>query len=175
MRTAESDAARTGQRTQDTFQGGRWEAPSVTIYRSDAGGDTAPIRRIQGPKAGLDWPMQEAVDPQHNEIFVANNGDSSIRVFRRTADGDVAPIRVIKGALTGISGPMGVSVDTKNDEVWVSNYGDHTAVVFARTATGNISPKRILRNAPAGAPTSGFGNPGAVAFDVKRDEILVPN
>ena len=34
---------------------------------------------------------------------------------------------------------------------------------------------RILRNAPAGAPTSGFGNPGAVAFDMKREEILVPN
>ena len=54
-------------------------------------------------------------------------------------------------------------------------YGEHTAVVFPRLATGNVAPKRILRNAPAGAPTSGFGNPGAVAFDMKREEILVPN
>ena len=70
---------------------------------------------------------------------------------------------------------MGVAVDAKNDEIWVSNYGEHTAAVFARTASGNVPPKRILRNAPEGAPTSGFGNPGAVAFDSKRNEILVPN
>jgi hypothetical protein len=33
----------------------------------------------------------------------------------------------------------------------------------------------VLRNAPAGSPTVGLGNPGAVAYDPKRDEILVPN
>ena len=49
------------------------------------------------------------------------------------------------------------------------------ALVFAITASGNVAPKRILRNAPAGSPTVGFGNPGAVAYDSKRDEILVPN
>ena len=70
---------------------------------------------------------------------------------------------------------MGVAIDPKNDELWVANYGDHTALVFARTAAGNAAPKRILRNAPEGAPTVGFGNPGAVAYDSKRDEILVPN
>ncbi|MEO6213692.1 MAG: hypothetical protein ABIP65_08710 [Vicinamibacterales bacterium] len=175
VKTHATDKAGTGKRLEDTLRAGRWEQPSLTVYRSDAGGDAEPIRRIQGPKTGLDWPMQISIDASHNEIFVANNGDSSVRVFERTASGDAAPIRVIKGASTGISGPMGVSVDTKNDEVWVSNYGEHTAVVFARTANGNVAPKRILRNAPAGAPTSGFGNPGAVAFDTKRGEILVPN
>ena len=47
--------------------------------------------------------------------------------------------------------------------------------MFARTANGDVAPKRIVRNAPAGSPTVGFGNPGAVAYDSKRDEILVPN
>jgi hypothetical protein len=32
-----------------------------------------------------------------------------------------------------------------------------------------------VRNAPIGTPSVGFGNPGAVAYDSKRDEILVPN
>jgi hypothetical protein len=82
---------------------------------------------------------------------------------------------VIKGARTGIKGPMGVAFDVKNDEIWLANYGDHTALVFARTAAGNVAPKRVLRNAPVGSPTVGFGNPGAVAYDSKRDEILVPN
>ena len=115
------------------------------------------------------------VDLQHDEIAVANNGDSSIRIFRRTDTGNVAPVRIIKGPRTGILGPMGVAYDLKNSEIWVANYGDHTALVFPITATGNVAPKRILRNAPGGSPTVGFGNPGAVAYDSRRDEILVPN
>jgi DNA-binding beta-propeller fold protein YncE len=70
---------------------------------------------------------------------------------------------------------MGVAIDVKNNEIWVANYGDHTAVVFARTANGNVAPKRIIRNAPQGTPTGGFGNPYAVAYDSKRDQLLVPN
>jgi DNA-binding beta-propeller fold protein YncE len=175
MKTQDADTVRSGQAHKDPWQGGRWEPPSVTMYRADAAGDAKPLRRIQGPKTGLDWPMGVSIDSTNGEIAVANNGDSSIRIFSRTASGDVGPVRVIKGQRTGISGPMGVAIDVKNDEIWVSNYGDHTAVVFARTATGNVAPIRILRNAPEGAPTSGFGNPGAVAFDSKRNEILVPN
>jgi DNA-binding beta-propeller fold protein YncE len=115
------------------------------------------------------------VDLGRNEIAVANDGDSSIRIFRRTDSGNVEPIRVIKGPRTLINGPMGVAYDRKNNEIWVANYGDHTALVFAVAANGNVPPKRILRNAPQGSPTVGFGNPGAVAYDSKRDEILVPN
>ena len=145
------------------------------MYPADAKGDVAPIRKIAGPQTGLNWPMGVDVDLERNEIAVANSGDSSIRIFRRTDAGDVAPVRVIKGARTGIHGPMGVAFDLKNDEIWVPNYGDHTALVFARGASGDVAPKRIIRNAPSGSPTVGFGNPGAVAYDSKRDELLVPN
>jgi DNA-binding beta-propeller fold protein YncE len=155
--------------------GGRFDEPSITIYDANAKGDVPPVRKIQGPKTGLNWPMAVDVDVARNEIAIANDGDSSIRIFRRTASGDVAPIRVLKGALTGINGPMGVAFDRANHELWVANYGDHTALVFANTASGNAPPKRILRNAPTGSPTVGFGNPGAVAYDSKRDELLVPN
>jgi DNA-binding beta-propeller fold protein YncE len=155
--------------------GGRFEPASITVYPGEATGDVAPARRIQGPKTGLNWPMAISVDTAHDEIAVANSGDASIRIFRRTASGDVAPVRVIKGPRTGILGPMGVTIDTKNNELWVANYGEHTALVFDRAAAGDVAPKRILRNAPAGSPTVGFGNPGAVAYDSKRDEILVPN
>jgi DNA-binding beta-propeller fold protein YncE len=115
------------------------------------------------------------IDTVHGEFAVANNGDDSVLVFDRSLDGDVAPRRVIRGQRTGISSPMGVAIDTKNDELWVANYGDHTALVFSRTATGDVSPKRIIRNAPEGTPTGGFGNPYAVAYDSKRDQLLVPN
>jgi hypothetical protein len=157
------------------FVGGRFDEPSIASYNADAKGDVAAIRRIQGARTGLNWPMAIDVDRNRNEIAVANNGDSSIRIFRRTDTGDVAPVRIIKGPRTGIVGPMGVAYDLKNEEIWVANYGDHAAVVFPISASGNVAPKRILRNAPAGSPTVGFGNPGAVAYDSKRDEILVPN
>src|SRR5947208_1661890 len=117
--------------------------------------------------------MGVAVDEVNNEIVIANNGDNSILVFKRTASGNVQPQRVIAGPATGIKGPMGVAV--AKDEIWVANFGDHTALVFPRLAAGNAAPRRILRNAPAGKETSGFGNPYAVTYDTKRQEILVPN
>jgi DNA-binding beta-propeller fold protein YncE len=114
-----------------------------------------------------------AVDEANDEIFIANNGDNSVLVFARTASGNVQPKRVIRGPQTGIKGPMGVFV--AKDEIWVANFGDHTALIFPRQAAGNVAPRRILRNAPAGKETSGFGNPYSVAYDTKREEILVPN
>jgi len=166
---------RRGTSDQQPVVGGRFDEPSITVYNAEAKGDAEPIRKIAGAKTGLNWPMAIDVDVGRDEIAVANDGDSSIRIFRRSAAGNVAPIRVIKGPLTGIKGPMGVAFDRKNNELWVANYGDHTALVFSNIAAGNIAPKRVLRNAPAGSATVGFGNPGAVAYDSKRDEILVPN
>ncbi len=90
--------------------GGRFDEPSITVYPGQASGDVAPVRRIQGPKTGLNWPMAISVDTGHDEIAVANSGDSSIRIFSRIASGDEAPVRIIKGARTGIHGPMGVDV-----------------------------------------------------------------
>jgi DNA-binding beta-propeller fold protein YncE len=155
--------------------GGEMVPPAITVYPETADGDAAPSRTIKGPRTKLAWPMGLDVDPERNEIAVANNGDNSILIFSRTASGDVAPARLIRGPRTGIDRPMGVAIDRKNNELWVANFGNHSAVVFARTASGNVVPKRIIRNAPAGTPTSGFGNPMAVAYDEERAEILVPN
>ncbi len=156
-------------------ENGKFQPPSLTIFSATSKGDTKPLRTIQGPRTQLDWPMGVSVDTVHNEIAVANNGDNSVLLFKRTASGDVAPVRVIRGGRTGINHPMGVAFDTKHDEIWVSNFGDHTAVVLLRTANGDVSPKRVIRSAPRGAPSTGFGNPMAVAYDCKREEILVPN
>jgi len=157
------------------LKGGRFDLPSITAYAGEANKDSAPVRRIQGKRTELNWPMGMSLDAVHDEIAVASYGNDSILIFRHTDQGDAAPVRVIHGSRTGIAGPMGVSIDAKNDEIWVTNYREHTAVVFARTAEGNVAPKRILRNAPLGTPAVGFGNPGAVAYDSKRDQILVPN
>jgi DNA-binding beta-propeller fold protein YncE len=156
-------------------EGGEFKLPSINVYAGDAQGNRKPLRKIQGDRTQLDFPMGLSVDEAHDEIIVANNGSNSVLIFKRTASGDVAPVRVIEGDRTGVNHPMGIALDTKNDEIWVSNFGDHTAVAFARTANGNPSPKRVIRTAPVGTPSAGFGNPQTAAYDSKREEILVPN
>lgn len=155
------------------YKPGRFEQPSIRVYRGDAGGDVPPIRSIQGAKTQLAWPMGIHVDG--NELAVANYGTHSILIFARDAEGNAVPVREIGGERTGIVGPVAVGFDPKNDEIWVANYGDHSAVVFDREASGNVAPKRIIRNAPKGTPTTGFTNAAAAAYDSKRRQVLVPN
>jgi DNA-binding beta-propeller fold protein YncE len=158
-----------------SLPGGVNHAASITVYPETAQGDVAPLRKIQGPATHLNWPFNIDVDTVSNEIAVANNGDDSVLIFPRNGSGNIKPLRVIKGSRTGLSRPTGVSIDRKNKELWVANFADHTAVVFDLSAKGNAAPKRVIRNAPAGTPTSGFGNPMSVTYDSKRDELLVPN
>jgi len=163
------------ENVDENILGGQFVLPSISVFDETAAGDAKPARTIQGPNTKLNWPMGIDLDGIRDEIAVANNGDNSILIFRRMAQGNVAPVRVIRGAKTGIASPMGVAIDPEDNEIWVANYGDHTALVFARDATGDVAPKRIIRNAPAGTPTGGFGNPYTVAYDSKRDQLLVPN
>jgi hypothetical protein len=149
--------------------------PSITVYDRTAEGDVRPLRTIEGPATRLNWPAQIFFDAKHDELVVANDGDQSVLVFRGTAEGNAAPIRTIKGPRTGLSNPTGVWVDVEHDEVVVSNMGNHSATVFARTADGDVAPLRTIRAAPLGKKALAIGNPGAVAYDTTRDQILVPN
>ena len=156
-------------------EGGQFQPPSITVFSADTSGDAAPLRTIQGPRTKLDWPMGLGYDPAHDATVVANNGDDSILIFDRKATGDTPPVRIIRGDRTGINRPIGLAVDRKHGEIWVANWGDHTALAFDAAAGGNVPPKRIIRSAPAGTPTPGFGNPEGLAYDTKRDQLLVPN
>ena len=149
--------------------------PSVTVYPRTASGDTAPLRVIQGPKTQMNWPTGIAFDPRRNELFVANDMGDSILVFNASAGGDVAPIRVLRGPQTRIKNPTGVYVDTNNDELWVANFGNHTATAYKLTAAGDTAPLRVIRSAPVDQPTLSIGNPHPVAYDSKREQLLVPN
>lgn len=149
--------------------------PSITVYSLDAAGDTAPLRVIQGPRTQMNWPSGIAFDPKRNQLYIANDMEDSILIFSATASGDVAPLGVLKGPRTLISNPTGVFLDTENDELWVSNFGNHSATVYKPTAAGNTPPLRVIRSAPLGKEALNIGNPGALAYDSKREEILVPN
>lgn len=155
---------------------GRFEAPSISVYPLNADGDMPPLRVIQGPKTQLNWPGAMSVNPETGELYVANDVNNSILVFRGTTDkGDVAPARVIKGDKTRLSYPTGVFVDTKNKQLWVSNLGNSSATVYPLAANGNVPPVRMIRSAPLDKVSLKFGKTQAVAYDSKREEILVPN
>lgn len=154
---------------------GKVAPPSITVYSKNAQGDTAPLRVIQGPKTQMDWPTSLAVHPDRGEIYVANDTADSVIVFKADAQGDVAPIRVIKGPKTMIKSPTGVALDLKNNELWVANFGSHAATVFPVDANGDVVPKRVIRSAPVGTPSPMLSNAHTVAYDTKRQEILVAN
>jgi 6-phosphogluconolactonase (cycloisomerase 2 family) len=163
--------ARPGERRSD----GSFEHPSITVYPLDASGDAAPLRVIEGDKTQLNWPAGMAVDAERGDIYIANDGGHSVVVFRVTDGGNVAPYRTIQGPKTNLKNPTGVSVDLEARELWVSNFGNHAATVFPLDARGDVAPLRTIRAAPRGEQALGIGNPGAVAYDTKRAEILVPN
>lgn len=109
------------------------------------------------------------------DLFVANDVGDSILVFRISDDGNVAPTRVIQGPHTGLKNPIGVFADTKNQELWAANMGNHRATVYPLKADGDVAPLRTIRSAAPDKLALAIGNPGAVAYDSKREEILVPN
>ena len=149
--------------------------PSITVYEKTASGDAAPVRVIEGPRTRLNWPTGIAIDPDNGDIYVANDTTHSILVFDADASGDVAPSRVIIGSNTGLQNPTGLVLDKEHGEMWIANFGNHTATAFRLTAEGNVAPLRTIRAAPEGTPSLMIGNPGAVAYDTRRDEILAPN
>jgi DNA-binding beta-propeller fold protein YncE len=162
-------------RREVLFGTGKFGPPSIVVHRADAEGNAEPVRVIQGPKAQLNWPTGISVDPERGEVYVANAAGNSINVFSATAQGDVAPIRQIKGPKTMLRNPNGVSVDVVNGEVWVANFGNHTATAYKWDANGDAAPVRVIRSAPLEAPTTLISNPYMIAFDSRRDEVLVPN
>jgi hypothetical protein len=53
--------------------------------------------------------------------------------------------------------------------------GNYTIAVFPIAANGNAQPLRMIRGGPQDHTALMIGNPGAVGYDSKRKEILVPN
>jgi DNA-binding beta-propeller fold protein YncE len=154
---------------------GRNVPPSITVYPLKASGNVRPLRVIEGAKTQLNWPAHIFMDEERGELYVANDMDNSVLVFDSSATGNVAPKRMLKGPKTLLKNPTGIFVDFKNDELWVANFGNHSATVYRRGVSGDTAPLRIIRSGPLEEPALGIGNPHPVAYDSKRDQLLVPN
>jgi DNA-binding beta-propeller fold protein YncE len=154
---------------------GKFELPSIVVLPADASGDVAPLRVIQGPKTGFNWPTGVAFDAERGEVYVANEAGGEILVFSADQQGDVAPIRVLKGPKTLMKFPSDVFLDFANNEMWVASYGNHKALAFKLGASGDTAPLRVIRGAPMNVEGTLIGNPYNISYDTNREEILVPS
>ena len=59
--------------------------------------------------------------------------------------------------------------------LWVSSLGSSAATVYSLKASGNVAPLRTIRSRPPGTVSLGLGKTEAVAYDSRREELLVPN
>ena len=165
-----------GNYGQEIIKGtGKFELPSIVVLPADSNGDVAPVRVIQGPRTGFNWPTGVAFDSEQQELYVANQAGGEILVFRADQQGDVAPIRVLKGPKTLMKNPSDVFLDFANNEMWVASYGNHKAVAFKLGASGDTAPVRVVRGAPMNVEGTLIGNPYNISYDTSREEILVPS
>jgi 6-phosphogluconolactonase (cycloisomerase 2 family) len=130
-------------------------AQAILSFRGAASGEEAPLRVIQGDKTqirGPDATAKLAIDPVHNEIFLAT-ADDTIIVFDRLANGNVPPKRVLGGAKTMMSrlGNRPVRIDPIHNLLLVPSggggglRGGGRMLVFDRIATGDTPPKAIIK------------------------------
>ena len=69
----------------------------------------------------------------------------------------------------------GFTYDEIHDEFTVPQQFAQAILTFAGGASGEAAPLRIIRSGPLKEASLGIGNPHPVAYDSKREQILVPN
>jgi len=143
---------------------------SVRVYARTAGGNTVPLRILEGSATGLSRPEGVALDLVHDELVVANVNGNSVTVYARTASGNIPPLRTLQGSATGLGAPFGVALDLVHDELVVANWLNNSITAYTRTSNGNIPPLRTV----SGAATT-LDTPVGVTLDVDHDELVVAN
>ena len=108
-----------------------------------------------------------------DEISVTNPFAQAILTFKGDAKGAEPPIRIIQGPHTELGSEDTLAIDSANGEIYIPQ-GDGFRV-YPVAGNGDVAPLRVIRAAPLDTPALQIGNPGAVAYDSKREEILVPN
>src|SRR5437870_1832528 len=110
----------------------------VAVFRRLAEGEEKPLRVIQGPDTGLADPHGIFVDPDNNEIFVANH-DSY-----HEADTNQDEYSDVQGQLA--RGIANVSVPTTPRQPRTSGgkFVDTSVTVHSRTAQNNAAPVRVI-------------------------------
>ena len=115
--------------------------PALRVFRRTDDGDVAPLRVISGPDTGMLRPRQIQLDPQRDELVIADRGlvqefqygtPGFLAVWNRTDSGNVAPKKLIRGPRSQLTSPRSVYVDPKNGEYGAGDTNSHSIMVFPR-------------------------------------------
>lgn len=118
---------------------------AIQIYASGSkGSHQKPTGVIAGPKTGLYYPNQLALDSNLN-IYAANSGNNSVTVYSAGSTGDAAPVQRISGSKTQLDGPSGIALD-ESGSMYVSNQ-DNSITVYQAGANGNVLPIGRIKGA----------------------------
>ena len=149
--------------------------PQIAVFARSAEGGAQPVRKVEGQGSLLGRTMHGiAYDAIHDEFTVPQQFAQAILTYRGTANGEERPIRIIEGPHTQLDAPEHLDVDAVHNEIFVpTRHG--TILVFPRDGQGDVAPIRFIRSAPPNQPVPGLGNPHPLAYDSKREQILVPN
>ncbi len=102
------------------------EATNSILFFENPGslvGNVPPTRILQGPATRMNAPVQAAVDPETDELWVLNRAGSTLLVFANASEieGEVAPTRRIEGAATEIRNPSCFQLLPGQDRLLVFN------------------------------------------------------
>ncbi len=147
---------------------------TVTVYASDAAGDAAPIRTIEGWSTRLTKPSGIVV-ADDGTIYVANlevyNDDrGSVQTFAARASGGDQPERTLMGRATEFAGPQGIAIG-RADTLYVLSRQLTRITVYPPEADGPIAPVRTIEGPAAELPPgsrffpSDLGLPRMLAID----------
>jgi DNA-binding beta-propeller fold protein YncE len=114
---------------------------ALRVFRRTDTGDVAPLRVISGPDTGMLRPRQIQLDPERDELVIADRGlvqefqydtPGFLAVWNRTDSGNVAPKKLIRGPRSQLTSPRSVYVDPKNGEYGAGDTNSHSIMVFPR-------------------------------------------
>lgn len=130
----------------DTLHGELWVAHGVvSVFRADASGNVAPLRRIGTVSGGVGsanaFASSVAVDVAGDEVVVGTVG-GMIMTFPRTGQGNIAATRTMQVG-SYIDVPVAMVVDRIHDEILAIGYqGSSSIYAFPRLQDGPAAPLR---------------------------------
>jgi len=130
---------------------------AVYVFSLAATGAAAATQTIQGVATGLSTPFGVTVDTAGN-IYVANEGNSTVTEYAAGATGNVAPIKTITSSAS-FADIRGIAVDSAGN-IYVSDTTAKAVWIFTAAQKGNVAPTAMIQGA---STTLLF--PGGVAVD----------
>jgi DNA-binding beta-propeller fold protein YncE len=128
-------------------------------------GEEKPLRIIQGPNTGLADPHGLAIDPDNDEIFVANH-DSYHEVLAGQDDPNAVTAQIARGTATREQ-LAAVRLDLRPSK---GRFVEPSITVYSRTAENDARPVRVIQ----GARTE-LSLPMKIFVDTAHNEMFVAN